>query len=168
MAQAITQAVHYGDSAARAAYVPVNDNRVHIWIEANGDQYSWVGATWLQTHALGLPIFAIGTLQSGDDETHNVKVVETGQFTGGYTVAASQTNNTAGAAGDFLHKITMIVSTAATSTVAITLNGSAFTLLPANTPIGIYTFEPNEKLTGALIITTGAGVACRVSARIAA
>lgn len=106
---------------------------------------------------------AIATLQAGDDETNNVKVVEQGQF--GYeTVAVSQTDQVlgaTGATGDFLHKLIITVATAATGAVSIKDGaGSAISILP-NSPgggIGVYEVEFNAvSSAGAWKVTTGAG-----------
>ena len=77
------------------------------------------------------------------------------------TVAASQTAQvlgTTGAAGDYLHRVTITVTATATSTVALLDNATSYSLLAANTPIGIYSVEINAKsVSGAWKITTGAG-----------
>ena len=78
------------------------------------------------------------------------------------TVAASQTGQvlgTNGAAGDYLHRIIATVSTAATGTVSILDNTTSISLLPANTPVGVYSVEVNlASKEGAWKVTTGAGV----------
>ena len=77
------------------------------------------------------------------------------------TVAVSQTAQVlgvTGATGDYLHRITITVSTAATSTVALLDNATSYSILAANTPIGVYSVEINAKsVSGAWKITTGAG-----------
>jgi len=78
-------------------------------------------------------------------------------------VAASQTAQVlggTGAIGNYLHRIVVTVSTAATSQVQLNDNGTlVHTLVPANTPIGSYTIELNMRsATGAWSITTAAGV----------
>ena len=98
------------------------------------------------------------------DAANNVAVVEQGQFA--YeTVAASQTDQVlgaTGAAGDFLHKLILVVATAATAATSIKDGaGSAIAVLP-NSPgggVGVYVIEFNiVSATGAWSVTTGAGV----------
>lgn len=76
-------------------------------------------------------------------------------------VGASQTAHvlgSTGAAGDYLHRLIITVSTAATSTVALLDNTSSHTLLAANSAIGVYSVEVNSKsVNGAWKVTTGAG-----------
>lgn len=77
------------------------------------------------------------------------------------TVAASQTNQVlggTGAVGDYLHRIVVAVSTAATSTVSI-IDGSTTVLsIPANTTVGVYSIELNlNAVSGSWKVTTGAG-----------
>ena len=72
------------------------------------------------------------------DTTNRVSVVEQGQFD--YeTVAASQSDQVlgvTGAVGDFLHRLIIVVATAATSQVQIKDgSGSAITLPPVADPI---------------------------------
>jgi len=81
-------------------------------------------------------------------------------------VAASQTNQVmggSGAAGDYLHKLVCVVSTAATSQVQIKDgSGTAFTVLPSlpGGGIGTYVLELNMvSSSGAWQVTTAAGVA---------
>lgn len=81
-------------------------------------------------------------------------------------VAASQTNQVmggTGAAGDYLHRLVCVVTTAATAQVQIRDgSGTAFTVLP-NSPgsgIGTYNIELNMvSSNGAWQVTTAAGVA---------
>jgi len=78
-------------------------------------------------------------------------------------VAASQTAQVlggTGAIGDYLHRLIVTVSTAATSTVTLIDNATTVhTLVPANTPIGCYSINIEAvSLTGAWKITTAAGV----------
>jgi len=78
-------------------------------------------------------------------------------------VAASQTAQVlggTGATGDYLHRVAVTVSTAATSAVQLNDSGVlVHTLVPANTPIGCYSIELNmSSATGAWSITTAAGV----------
>lgn len=76
-------------------------------------------------------------------------------------VGASQTAHvlgSTGATGDYLHRLIITVSTAATSTVALLDNTSSHTLLAANSAIGVYSVEVNSKsVNGAWKVTTGAG-----------
>ena len=76
-------------------------------------------------------------------------------------VAASQTAQvlgTTGATGDYLHRLIITVTTAATGTVALLDNTASHVLTAANTPIGVYSVELNTKsVNGAWKITTGAG-----------
>ena len=98
------------------------------------------------------------------DDNAGVMVVEQGQFD--YeTVAASQTDQTlgvTGALGDFLHRLIIIVTTAATAAVSIKDgSGSSIAVFP-NSPgggVGTYVVELNIRSTdGAWKVTTGAGV----------
>lgn len=80
------------------------------------------------------------------------------------TVAASQSDQAlgaAGAAGDWLQRLIIVVATAATAQVQIKDgSGSAITVFP-NSPgggVGTYTIEVGMKsLSGAWKVTTGAG-----------
>lgn len=78
-------------------------------------------------------------------------------------VAAGATNQvlgTAGATNDLLERIVVSVNTSATSAVSIK-DGSdtAISVVPANTPIGVFTVEIGARSrTGGWQITTGAGV----------
>lgn len=78
------------------------------------------------------------------------------------TVAASQSAQvlgTAGAAGDYLHRLVVNVATAATSTVDVIDGSTTILSIPANTPIGSYSLELNlAAATGPWKVTTGAGV----------
>lgn len=78
------------------------------------------------------------------------------------TVNASQTAQVLGGTGqtgDYLHRLVVNVATAATSTVSILDNATSISLVPANTPIGIYSIELNMvSVSGAWKVTTGAGV----------
>ena len=98
------------------------------------------------------------------DSANGVAVVEQGQFD--YeTVAASQTDQTlgvTGALGDFLHRLIIIVTTAATAAVSIKDgSGPSIAVFP-NSPGGgvcTYVVELNIRSTdGAWKVTTGAGV----------
>jgi predicted ATP-grasp superfamily ATP-dependent carboligase len=77
------------------------------------------------------------------------------------TVAASQTaqvlGNT-GATGDYLHRLTVSVTTSATSTVTLLDGATSYIIVPPVTPVGVYSIEINAKsVSGAWKITTGAG-----------
>lgn len=82
------------------------------------------------------------------------------------TVAASQTAQVlggTGAAGDYLHRIIVNVSTALTGTVTLLDNATSIPLVSANVPIGTYSLEINAaSQNGAWKVTTGAG--CNVIA----
>ena len=79
------------------------------------------------------------------------------------TVAVSQTAQvlvTNGAIGDYLHRIVVTVSTAATSTVSIIDGSTTVFAIPANTPIGVYSLALNlNAAVGPWKVTTGAGAA---------
>lgn len=79
------------------------------------------------------------------------------------TVAASQTDQAIGASGakgDLLERLVVSVATAATSAVSIKDGGgSAISIVPANTPVGVYSVNIGAKsFVGAWSVTTGAGV----------
>lgn len=80
------------------------------------------------------------------------------------TVAASQTAQvlgTAGAAGDYLHRLIVTVNTALTSTVTLTDGVTAIPIVPANigAGVGVINVEVNAaSLTSGWKVTTGAGV----------
>ena len=77
------------------------------------------------------------------------------------TVAASQTAQVLGATGakgDIVKTLVITVSTAATSTVALIDNATSYTIMAANTPIGVYIIQLDaQSVSGAWKITTGAG-----------
>lgn len=77
------------------------------------------------------------------------------------TVAASQTAQVlggSGATGDYLHRIIVNVATAATGTVTILDGATSIAVVPANTPVGVYSVEMNMcSANGAWKVTTGAG-----------
>ena len=79
------------------------------------------------------------------------------------TVAVSQTAQvlgTNGAIGDYLHRIVVTVSTAATSTVSIIDGSTTVLAIPANTPIGVYSLALNlSAAVGPWKVTPGAGAA---------
>jgi hypothetical protein len=80
-------------------------------------------------------------------------------------VAAGQTDASLGAGqkGDVLARLVVAVATSATSAVSIKDgNGSAIPVVPANTPIGVYTVEigaiAKAATTPGWKVTTAAGV----------
>lgn len=81
------------------------------------------------------------------------------------TVAAGQTAQVlgaAGAAGDFLDTLTLVVSTAATAAVSILDGSTSIAVFPNSPGGGIGTYVLPVKLrskTGPWKVTTGAGVA---------
>lgn len=78
--------------------------------------------------------------------------------------ATDQVFGTAGSFGDYIARISVNVTTSATGNVAIKDGGgSAITVVPANTPIGVYTVELGiRSKAGAWSITTGAGASAIV------
>jgi hypothetical protein len=78
------------------------------------------------------------------------------------TVAASQTAQVLGGTGkigDYLHRVIVVVNTAATSTVTILDNATTVFTMPATTPVGVYSLEVNAiSASGSWRVTTGAGV----------
>lgn len=80
------------------------------------------------------------------------------------TVAASQTAQvlgTAGAAGDYLHRLIVTVNTAATSSVSITDGAVTIPIVPAvvGSGVGVINVEINAaSLVSGWKVTTGAGV----------
>jgi predicted O-methyltransferase YrrM len=76
-------------------------------------------------------------------------------------VAFSQTDQvlgTTGAKGDYLHRLVVSVTTAATGTVVITDGAFVHGLVRPNTPIGTYSLEMNAiSQTTGWKVTTGAG-----------
>ena len=77
------------------------------------------------------------------------------------TVAPSQTAQVlgvTGAKGDVLTNLIITVSATATSTVALLDGATSYTLVAANTPIGVYQLTLDaQSVSGAWKITTGAG-----------
>lgn len=77
------------------------------------------------------------------------------------TVAASQTAQVlggTGAIGDYVHRLIITVSAAATGTVTLIDNATSIVITAANTPIGVYSVEVNAlSASGAWKVTTGAG-----------
>lgn len=77
-------------------------------------------------------------------------------------VAPSATNQvlgTAGALNDYIARLSVNVTTSATGNVQIKDGAdTAITVVPANTPIGVYTVELGiRSKSGAWQVTTGAG-----------
>lgn len=65
----------------------------------------------------------------------------------------------AGAKHDYLHNLTLVVDTAASSTVTLIDGTTSIPLLPINTPIGTYNIEMDmTSQTGPWRLTTAAGV----------
>jgi hypothetical protein len=78
------------------------------------------------------------------------------------TIAASQTDQVlgpVGGSGDYLDTLTIVVATAATSTVSIKDGGgSAISVMAANAAIGTYALRlAIRSRAGAWSVTTGAG-----------
>ena len=77
------------------------------------------------------------------------------------TVAASQTAQvlgTAGATGDYVHRLIVTVATAASGTVALLDSTTSIPITAANTPIGVYIVDLSIlSKNGPWKITTGAG-----------
>ena len=77
------------------------------------------------------------------------------------TVAPSQTAQVLGATGakgDIVKSLVITVSATATSTVALIDNATSYSIMAANTPIGVYTIPLDaQSVSGAWKITTGAG-----------
>ena len=72
--------------------------------------------------------------------------------------ATAQVLGATGAAGDYLHRLIITVSTSLTGTVALLDNTTSHTLVAANTAIGVYSIEINTfSKNGAWKVTTGAG-----------
>lgn len=78
------------------------------------------------------------------------------------TVAASQTAQVlggTGATGDYLHKLVVNVTTAATSTITLLDGATSIPLMSATTPVGTYSIGIEAlSQTGPWKVTTGAGV----------
>jgi len=78
------------------------------------------------------------------------------------SVAASQTDQVlggTGSIGDRLHRLVVTVATAATSAVSIKDGATSIPVVPANTPIGVYTVDVGaQSQNGAWSVTTAAGV----------
>jgi hypothetical protein len=102
-------------------------------------------------------------LAAGEDATNNVvRVEKQGEYE---TVAASQTDQvlgSAGAAGDYLEKLVLVVATAATAAVSIKDGaGSSIAVFPASPGGGVGAYViPLDMIStaGAWSVTTGAGV----------
>jgi len=78
------------------------------------------------------------------------------------TIAASQTAQVlggTGATGDYVHKLIVNVTTAATSTVTLIDGSTSIVIVPAVTPVGVYSIAIEAiSATGAWKVTTAAGV----------
>lgn len=79
-------------------------------------------------------------------------------------IAASQTGaslageGTVGKKGDLLKRLVVNVTTSATGTVTLIDGATSTVIVPANTPIGVYSIEFGAlSQEGAWTITTGAG-----------
>lgn len=86
-------------------------------------------------------------------------------FTDYEEVAAGQTAQQlgpVGALGDVLQRLVVAVTAAATSTVSIIDGNVSMAIVPANTPVGVYSIEIGARAkvttTPGWKITTGAGV----------
>jgi len=77
------------------------------------------------------------------------------------TVAASQTAQVlgqSGAVGDTIIRLIVTVNTAATSTVTILDNATSIAIMPATTPVGVYSIDLGvQSVSGPWKVTTGAG-----------
>lgn len=77
------------------------------------------------------------------------------------TVAASQTAQVLGATGaqgDYLDRLVVTVTTAASGTVSLLDNTTSIPITAANTPIGVYVVPLGiRSANGAWKVTTGAG-----------
>jgi len=77
------------------------------------------------------------------------------------TVAASQTAQVlgqSGAVGDTIIRLIVTVNTAATSTVTILDNSTSIAIMPATTPVGVYSIDLGvQSVSGPWKVTTGAG-----------
>ena len=77
------------------------------------------------------------------------------------TVAASQTAQVlgqSGAVGDTIIRLIVTVNTAATSTVTILDNATSIAIMPAVTPVGVYSIDLGvQSVSGPWKVTTGAG-----------
>ena len=72
--------------------------------------------------------------------------------------ATAQVLGATGAAGDYLHRLIITVSTSLTGTVTLLDNNASHVLVAANSAIGVYSVEVNSKsVNGAWKVTTGAG-----------
>ena len=73
--------------------------------------------------------------------------------------ASAQVLGNLGAVGDTLVSIVATVATSATGTVSITDGSNTYSLVPATTPVGVYTIELNiASQSSGWKVTTGAGV----------
>lgn len=122
-----------------------------------GMEYRYTGSAWYLRPS---PVYLTNGVDFVD-VANGVAVVEQGQFD--YeAVAAGQTDQVmgvTGAAGDFLHKVIVQVTTSGATGIASIKDGggSSIPLVPASTPIGVYVIELNIVSTaGAWKVTTGA------------
>ena len=77
------------------------------------------------------------------------------------TVAASQTAQVlgqSGAVGDTIVRLIITVNTALTSTVTIIDGSTSIAIMPATTPVGVYSIDLGvQSVSGPWKVTTGAG-----------
>jgi ABC-type thiamine transport system ATPase subunit len=77
------------------------------------------------------------------------------------TVAASQTAQVlgqSGAVGDTIIRLIVTVNTTASSTVTILDNATSIAIMPALTPVGVYSIDLGvQSVSGPWKVTTGAG-----------
>jgi len=77
------------------------------------------------------------------------------------TVAASQTAQVlgqSGATGDTIIRLIVTVNTTASSTVTILDNATSIAIMPALTPVGVYSIDLGvQSVSGPWKVTTGAG-----------
>lgn len=77
------------------------------------------------------------------------------------TVAASQTAQVlgqSGAVGDTIIRLIVTVNTAASSIVTILDNATSIAIMPAVTPVGVYSIDLGvQSVSGPWKVTTGAG-----------
>ena len=85
---------------------------------------------------------------------HNVPVSQTAHVISGQAGGA-------GAVGDYMHEILVRVATAATSQVTLIDGATQMIIVPANTPIGVYSlvFDTASQNSN-WAVTTAAGVSC--------
>jgi hypothetical protein len=72
--------------------------------------------------------------------------------------ATAQVLGSSGALGDYVHKLIVNVTTAATSTVTLIDGSTSIVIVPAVTPVGAYSIAIEAiSASGAWKVTTGAG-----------